>query len=59
MLTWKSYKYKMSEGLLLTFCIYTGKEPQNDYIVAATTSLISLMSFFAKFSAFVIESDSE
>jgi hypothetical protein len=28
MLTWKSYKYKMSEGLLLTFCIYTGKEPQ-------------------------------
>jgi len=59
MLTWKSYKYKMSEGLLLTFCIYTGKNKRNNYIVAATTSLISLISFFAKFSAFVIESDSE
>lgn len=59
MLTWKSYKYKMSEGLLLTFCIYTGKNKGNNYIVAATTSLISLISFFAKFSAFVIESDSE
>lgn len=59
MLTWKSYKYKMSEGLLLTFCIILVKNPENDYILVATTSLISLMSFFAKFSAFVIESDSE